>query len=94
LELKPLKHRTAAIRVGEIVGCSAMMERLGDEALTQLAAREGVIERNVASLDGRIFNKVGDATVDEIASPIHALCCAAGIGVELAGPQGGFRGLA
>src|SRR6202044_94486 len=80
----PMKRRLAAIMVGDIVGYSAMMENSEDEALTRLAACESVIERNVSSLDGRIFNKAGDATLAEFASPINALRCAVGIGVELA----------
>ena len=79
-----MKRRLAAIMVGDIVGYSAMMEKSEDEALIRLAACESVIERNVSSLDGRIFNKAGDATLAEFASPINALRCAVGIGVELA----------
>ena len=79
-----MKRRMAAIMVGDIVGYSAMMERSEEEALTQLVACEAVVERNVASLDGRIFNKAGDATLAEFSSPINALRCAVGIGAELA----------
>ena len=79
-----MKRRMAAIMVGDIVGYSAMMERSEEEALTRLVACEAVVERNVASLDGRIFNKAGDATLAEFSSPINALRCAVGIGAELA----------
>jgi adenylate cyclase len=79
-----MKRRMAAIMVGDIVGYSAMMERSEETTLARLAVCEAVVERNVAEFDGRIFNKAGDATLAEFASPINALRCAVGIGVELA----------
>lgn len=82
-----MKRRMAAIMVGDIVGYSAMMEKSEEDTLTRLAACEALIERKVASLDGRIFNKAGDATLAEFPSPINALRCAVEIGVELAGVE-------
>jgi TolB-like protein/class 3 adenylate cyclase/Flp pilus assembly protein TadD len=75
----------AAIMVGDIVGYSAMMEQSEETALGRLAACDALIEKQVASFEGRIFNKAGDATLAEFASPINALRCAVGVGVELAG---------
>ncbi len=83
-----MQRRMAAIMVGDIVGYSAMMEKSEETALSRLATCEALIERQVASFDGRIFNKAGDATLAEFPSPINALRCAVGIGVELAGAEG------
>ena len=82
-----MQRRMAAIMVGDIVGYSAMMERSEETALSRLLACEALIERQVSSFDGRIFNRAGDATLAEFASPINALRCAVGIGVELAGAE-------
>ena len=81
----------AAIMVGDIVGYSAMMEKSEEDTLARLAACETLIEGKVASLDGRIFNKAGDATLAEFPSPINALHCAVEIGVELAGAESAGR---
>jgi adenylate cyclase len=84
LGMHSMKRRMATIMVGDIVGYSAMMERSEEEALARLVACDAVVERNVTTFDGRIFNKAGDATLVEFASPINALRCAVGIGVDLA----------
>ena len=47
-----------------------------------------IISEKVASLDGRIFNRAGDAALAEFPSPINALRCAVEIGVALAGTLG------
>src|SRR5579863_8846868 len=80
-----MQRRMAAIMVGDIVGYSAMMEQSEETALGRLAVCEALIEKQVASFEGRIFNKAGDATLAEFSSPINALRCAVGVGVELAG---------
>jgi adenylate cyclase len=86
-----MQRRMAAIMVGDIVGYSAMMEKSEEDTLARLAACETLIEGKVASLDGRIFNKAGDATLAEFPSPINALRCAVEIGVELAGAESSGR---
>jgi class 3 adenylate cyclase/TolB-like protein len=75
----------AAIMVGDIVGYSAMMEKSEEKTVASLAACQALTSEKVASLDGRIFNRAGDATLAEFPSPINALRCAVEIGVALAG---------
>jgi adenylate cyclase len=83
-----MKRRMAAIMVGDIVGYSAMMERSEEQTIARLAACEVVIADRVTSLDGRIFNRAGDATLAEFSSPINALRCAVEIGFDLARANG------
>ena len=83
-----MKRRMAAIMVGDIVGFSALMEKSEERTIARLAACEALIAEKVAALDGRIFNRAGDATLAEFPSPINALRCAVEIGVELAGAGG------
>lgn len=83
-----MKRRMAAIMVGDIVGYSAMMEKSEERTIARLAACETLIAQKVSSLDGRIFNRAGDATLAEFPSPINALRCAVEIGIELAGTDG------
>ena len=78
----------AAIMVGDIVGYSAMMEKSEEKTVARLATCQALISEKVASLDGRIFNRAGDATLAEFPSPINALRCAVEIGVTLAGADG------
>jgi TolB-like protein len=78
----------AAIMVGDIVGYSAMMEKSEEKTVARLAACQALISKKVSSLDGRIFNRAGDATLAEFPSPINALRCAVEIGVALAGIDG------
>ena len=80
-----MKRRMAAIMIGDIVGFSAIMEKSEERTIARLAACEVLIAEKVAALDGRIFNRAGDATLAEFPSPINALRCAVEIGVELAG---------
>src|SRR5271166_5884113 len=75
----------AAIMVGDIVGFSAMMEKSEEKTVARLATCQALISEKVASLDGRIFNRAGDATLAEFPSPINALRCAVEIGTALAG---------
>ena len=78
----------AAILVGDIVGYSAMMEKSEEKTVARLATCQALISERVTSLDGRIFNRAGDATLAEFPSPINALRCAVEIGVALAGADG------
>src|SRR5246127_4895653 len=78
----------AAIMVSDIVGYSAMMEKSEEKTVARLATCQALISEKVASLDGRIFNRAGDATLAEIPSAINALRCAVEIGVTLAGSGG------
>ena len=80
-----MKRRMAAIMVGDVVGYSAMMEKSEEQTIARLTACEGLIAEKVASLEGRIFSRAGDATLAEFPSPINALRCAVEIGVDLAG---------
>jgi TolB-like protein/class 3 adenylate cyclase/Flp pilus assembly protein TadD len=75
----------AAIMVGDIVGYSTMMEKSEEKTVARLAACQALISAKVASLDGRIFNRAGDATLAEFPSPINALRCAVEVGVALPG---------
>jgi adenylate cyclase len=84
----PVKRRIAAIMVGDIVGYSAMMEKSEEQTVARLATCQALISEKVASLDGRIFNRAGDATLAEFPSPINALRCAVEIGVSLASTDG------
>jgi adenylate cyclase len=84
----PVKRRIAAIMIGDIVGYSAMMEKSEERTVARLAACQTLISKKVASLDGRIFNRAGDATLAEFPSPTNALRCAVEIGVALAGIDG------
>ena len=60
--------------VGDIVGYSAMMEKSEEKTVARPCDVSGTwISEKVGSLDGRIFNKAGDATLAEFASPINAL---------------------
>jgi class 3 adenylate cyclase len=83
-----VKRRIAAIMVGDIVGYSTMMEKSEEKTVARLATCQALISKKVASLDGRIFNMAGDATLAEFPSPINALRCAVEIGVALAGADG------
>jgi class 3 adenylate cyclase len=74
-----------AIMVGDIVGYSAMMEKSEEKTVARLATCQALISEKVGTLDGRIFNRAGDATLAEFPSPINALRCAVEIGVALAG---------
>src|SRR5271165_2264885 len=74
--------------VGDIVGYSAMMEKSEEKTVARLATCQALISEKVASLDGRIFNRAGDATLAEFPSPINALRCAVEIGVALTGTDG------
>jgi class 3 adenylate cyclase len=71
-EGSPMKRRMAAIMVGDIVGFSAIMEKSEERTIARLAACEVLIAEKVAALDGRIFNRAGDATLAEFPSPINA----------------------
>jgi adenylate cyclase len=75
----------AAIMVSDIVGYSAMMEHSEEKSVARLAACQALISNKVTLLDGRIFNRAGDATLAEFPSPINALRCAVEINVALAG---------
>lgn len=83
-----MKRQIAAIMVGDIVGYSAMMEKSEEKTVEQLVTCQALISEKVASLDGRIFNRAGDATLAEFPSAINALRCAVEIGVTLAGTDG------
>jgi len=74
--------------VSDIVGYSAMMEKSEEKTVARLATCQALISEKVGSLDGRIFNRAGDATLAEFPSPINALRCAVEIGVALAGADG------
>jgi adenylate cyclase len=87
-EAFPVKRRMAAIMVGDIVGYSAMMEKSEEKTVARLATCETLVSEKVASLDGRVFNRAGDATLAEFPSPINALRCAVEIGAALAGIDG------
>ena len=79
-----MKRRLAAIMVGDIVGLlrdDGEVGRRGADTTRRMRIR---YRAKCVILDGRIFNKAGDATLAEFASPINALRCAVGIGVELA----------
>jgi adenylate cyclase len=84
----PMKRRMTAIMVGDIVGYSTMMERSEEKTIARLATCQALIAEKVASLDGRIFNRAGDAALAEFPSPINALRCAVEIGTTLAGIGG------
>jgi class 3 adenylate cyclase len=75
----------AAIVVGDIVGYSAMMEKSEEKTVARLATCQTMISEKVASLDGRIFKRAGDASLAEFANPINGLRCAVEIGVALPG---------
>jgi class 3 adenylate cyclase/TolB-like protein len=75
----------AAIMVGDIVGYSAMMEKSEEKTVARLGTCQSLISEKVASLDGRIFKRAGDAALAEFPSPINALRCAVEIGVALPG---------
>jgi class 3 adenylate cyclase len=62
-----------------------MMEKSEEKTIARLATCQTLIAEKVASLDGRIFNRAGDATLAEFPSPINALRCAVEIGTALAG---------
>jgi adenylate cyclase len=81
----PMKRRMTAIMVGDIVGYSAMMEKSEEKTIARLASCQTLIAEKVVSLDGRIFNRAGDASLAEFPSPINALRCAVEIGTSLAG---------
>ena len=83
-----MKRRMAAIMVGDIVGYSAMMEKSEEKTIARLATCQTLIAEKVVSLDGRIFNRAGDASLAEFPSPINALRCAVEIGTALAGVDG------
>jgi adenylate cyclase len=83
-----MKRRMTAIMVGDIVGYSAMMEKSEEKTIARLATCQTLIAEKVASLDGRIFNRAGDASLAEFPSPINALRCAVEIGTSLAGTDG------
>jgi adenylate cyclase len=83
-----MKRRMTAIMVGDIVGYSAMMEKSEEKTIARLATCQSLIAEKVASLDGRVFNRAGDASLAEFPSPINALRCAVEIGTTLAGIDG------
>src|ERR1700756_5126351 len=75
----------AAIMVSDIVGYSAMMEKSEEKTVARLATCQALISEKVGSLDGRIFNRAGDATLAEFPSPINALRCAVEVSIGLSG---------
>ena len=83
-----MKRRMAAIMVGDIVGYSTMMEKSEEKTVARLATCQALISEKVTSLDGRVFNRAGDATLAEFPSPINALRCAIETGIALAGADG------
>ena len=80
-----MQRRLAAIMVADIVGYSSLMEAAEEQTAAQVADCQQLIQQTVESLDGRVFNTAGDASLVEFASPINALRCATEIRNALAG---------
>ena len=78
-----MKRRIAAILVADIVGYSGLMETDEDGTAERLARCRGLIDAEIAKLDGRLFKAMGDAVLIEFASPINAVRCAANIRAAL-----------
>ncbi|WP_162820730.1 hypothetical protein [Microvirga calopogonii] len=68
-----MQRRLAAIMVADIVGYSSLMEDAEEHTAERLARCQALIEEQVSSLGGRVFNTAGDACLAEFRSAINAL---------------------
>ncbi len=77
-----MKRRIAALRVGDIVGYSGMMERAEEQTAERLASCQALISEKVDLLDGRVFKTTGDGAL-----AVNAVRSAFEIRGALAGAQ-------
>jgi adenylate cyclase len=75
-----MERRLAAILAADVVGYSRLMEQ--DEAGTMAALtdrRKAILEPLLAKYEGRVVRLMGDGTLVEFASVVHAVQCAVDI---------------
>ena len=79
-----MQRRLATILVADVVGYSRLMEAAEEITAARLQACHQLMSKSVATADGRVFNRAGDAMLAEFASPINALRCAVQIRESMA----------
>ena len=78
------KRKLSTILAMDVVNYTAKMGANEEETLEQLAACREIIQKTVASQQGRIFNTAGDAFMIEFASPVGAVSAAIDIQKQIA----------
>ncbi len=78
-----MERRLAAILAADVVGYSRLMEADEEATARTLGRYREIIERLVASHNGRVFGSAGDSVIAEFASPVEAVRCAVDIQREL-----------
>ena len=78
------KRKLSTILTMDVVNYTAKMGANEEETLEQLAACREIIQKAVASQQGRIFNTAGDAFMIEFASPVGAVSAAIDIQKQIA----------
>ena len=79
-----MQRRLATILVADVVGYSRLMEAAEETTAARLQTCHQLMSKSVATADGRVFNRAGDAMLAEFASPINALRCAVQIREKIA----------
>jgi adenylate cyclase len=79
-----MQRRLATILVADLVGHSRLMEAAEETTAARLQTCHQLMSKSVATADGRVFNRAGDAMLAEFASPINALRCAVQIREKIA----------
>ncbi|MBI4766301.1 MAG: hypothetical protein HY787_17155 [Deltaproteobacteria bacterium] len=72
----PIKRRLTAILAADAVGYSRQMSENEEGTLQVLAAQRAIIDRLIASHEGRIFGTAGDSVLAEFSSSVEAVRCA------------------
>ncbi len=78
-----VQRRLAAILAADVVGYSRLMEADEEATLRTLKTYREIIDRQIDSHDGRVFNTAGDSVVAEFRSPVEAVRAAIAIQEEL-----------
>ena len=77
------KRKLATILAMDVVNYSKKMAVDDEGTLKQLAVCKKIIEKTIASAEGRIFNTAGDAFMIEFSSPVQAVNSAIKIQKEI-----------
>src|SRR5215471_6774964 len=76
LEAPSVERKLAAIFAADVEGYSRLMGRDEVGTLRTLTAYRVIIDRPIASHQGRIFNTAGDSLVADFGSAVDAVQCA------------------
>ena len=68
-----MQRKLATILVGDIVGSTTQMETNEESAVLRFDNCLNAVSQTVTTLDGRVFNRAGDAVLAEFQSPVNAL---------------------